>query len=146
MNEPAVDLKAEIEQFNQDFTRMREEIGRVVVGQRDIVDGVLFALIAGGHVLLEGVPGIGKTLLVRTLANVLHARFSRIQFTPDLMPADLIGTNVLVETPEGGREFRFDRGPLFANIVLADEINRARLKRNPHCWRPCRSTASQWPA
>jgi MoxR-like ATPase len=128
MNESAHELKAEMQKFQEDFRLMREEIGRVIVGQKEIVDGVLFALIAGGHVLLEGVPGLGKTLLVRTLSNVLHARFSRIQFTPDLMPADLIGTNILVETPEGGREFRFDKGPLFANIVLADEINRATPK------------------
>ena len=128
MNESAQELQAEIKTFQEDFRRMREEIGRVIVGQREIVDGVLSALIAGGHVLLEGVPGLGKTLLVRTLAEVLHAKFSRIQFTPDLMPADLIGTNVLIETPDGGREFRFDRGPLFGNIVLADEINRATPK------------------
>ena len=128
MNDPAPQLRADIERFTQDFQRMREEIGRVIVGQQEIVDGVILALIAGGHVLLEGVPGLGKTLLVRTLSDVLHAQFSRIQFTPDLMPADLIGTNVLVETPEGGREFRFDRGPLFANIILADEINRATPK------------------
>ncbi len=128
MNEPDHALKAEVQKFQEDFHRMREEIGRVIVGQRDIVDGVLYALIAGGHVLLEGVPGLGKTLLVRTLSSVLHAKFSRIQFTPDLMPADLIGTNILIETPDGGREFRFDKGPLFANIVLADEINRATPK------------------
>ena len=128
MNDPAPELRADIERFTQDFQRMREEIGRVIAGQHEIVDGVLLALIAGGHVLLEGVPGLGKTLLVRTLADVLHAQFSRIQFTPDLMPADLIGTNILIETPEGGREFRFDHGPLFANIVLADEINRATPK------------------
>ena len=128
MNDSTQELKVEIETFQRDFHRMREEIARVIVGQREIVDGVLSALIAGGHVLLEGVPGLGKTLLVRTLADVLHAVFSRIQFTPDLMPADLIGTNVLVESAEGGREFRFDRGPLFGNIILADEINRATPK------------------
>lgn len=128
MNDAVQELQAEVQSFQEDVQRMRDEIGRVIVGQGEIVDGVLFALIAGGHVLLEGVPGLGKTLLVRTLADVLHARFSRIQFTPDLMPADLIGTNVLVETPDGGREFRFDKGPLFGNIVLADEINRATPK------------------
>ncbi|MCA9069892.1 MAG: AAA family ATPase, partial [Planctomycetaceae bacterium] len=128
MTDTAQELQVEVQKFQEDVQRMRDEVGRVIVGQRDIVDGVLYALIAGGHVLLEGVPGLGKTLLVRTLADVLHARFSRIQFTPDLMPADLIGTNVLVETLEGGREFRFDKGPLFANVVLADEINRATPK------------------
>lgn len=128
MSEQEPEIKAEVERFHEDFDRLREEVGKVIVGQKDIVDGVLLALVAGGHVLLEGVPGLGKTLLVRTLASVLHAQFSRIQFTPDLMPADLIGTNVLVDTQDGGREFRFDRGPLFANIVLADEINRATPK------------------
>jgi MoxR-like ATPase len=100
----------------------------VIVGQADIIDGALTALICGGHVLLEGVPGLGKTLLVRTLADALHLKFQRIQFTPDLMPADLIGTNVLVESAEGRRAFEFQTGPLFANLILADEINRATPK------------------
>ena len=100
----------------------------MIVGHEEIVDGTLTALIAGGHVLLEGVPGLGKTLLVRTLADALHLKFQRIQFTPDLMPADLIGTNVVLETPEGGRRFEFQPGPVFANLVLADEINRATPK------------------
>ena len=107
---------------------MRNEIGKVIVGQHEIVDGVLMGLIARGHVLLEGVPGLGKTLLVRTLADALHAAFSRIQFTPDLMPADLIGTNVMLETTEGKRSFQFQQGPIFANVLLADEINRATPK------------------
>ncbi|MGV3486441.1 MAG: AAA family ATPase, partial [Planctomycetaceae bacterium] len=111
-----------------DFQRLREEVSKVIVGQKAIVDGVLIAMIAGGHVLLEGVPGLGKTMLVNTLADVLDARFSRIQFTPDLMPADLIGTNVLFESESGAKAFQFQRGPLFANIVLADEINRATPK------------------
>ncbi|HEY1381647.1 MAG TPA: MoxR family ATPase, partial [Gemmataceae bacterium] len=111
-----------------DFQRLRREIGKVIVGQDDIVEGTLTALIAGGHVLLEGVPGLGKTLLVRTLADALHLKFQRIQFTPDLMPADLIGTNVVMESPTGGKKFEFQRGPVFANIVLADEINRATPK------------------
>ena len=121
-------LREELQRFRDDFGRLREEIGRVIVGQQPIVDGVLQALVAGGHVLLEGVPGLGKTLLVRTLASVLHSSFSRIQFTPDLMPADLIGTNVLFESDTGHRSFRFERGPVFANVVLADEINRATPK------------------
>ncbi|MEM9660584.1 MAG: AAA family ATPase, partial [Planctomycetota bacterium] len=122
-------LRGELERFREDFRGLRSEIGKIIVGQREIVDGVLMSLVAGGHVLLEGVPGLGKTLLVRTLASVLHAHFSRIQFTPDLMPADLIGTNVMIEA-EGGasRSFRFEQGPIFANIVLADEINRATPK------------------
>ena len=122
------EVKQQLDQFRTDFETLRREVGKVIVGLREIVDDTLTALIAGGHVLLEGVPGLGKTLLVRTLADALHLKFQRIQFTPDLMPADLIGTNVLLESPEGGRRFEFQRGPLFANLVLADEINRATPK------------------
>src|SRR5919201_2375719 len=121
-------VKAQLDQFRADFNRLRQEIAKVIVGNDEIVEGTLTALIAGGHVLLEGVPGLGKTLLVRTLADALHLKFQRIQFTPDLMPADLLGTNVVMETPEGGRKFEFQRGPVFANVVLADEINRATPK------------------
>jgi MoxR-like ATPase len=121
-------IKTELDQFRADFLRLRQEIAKVIVGQDDIVEGTLTALIAGGHVLLEGVPGLGKTLLVRTIADALHLKFARIQFTPDLMPADLVGTNVVMETPDHGRKFEFQRGPVFANIVLADEINRATPK------------------
>jgi MoxR-like ATPase len=121
-------IREQLNGFRDDFQKLRAEVGRVIVGQRDIVDGTLAALIAGGHVLLEGVPGLGKTMLVRTLADALHLEFSRVQFTPDLMPADLIGTNVIVETPESGRRFEFQKGPVFANIVLTDEINRATPK------------------
>jgi MoxR-like ATPase len=121
-------IKSQLDQFRTDFGRLRQEIAKVIVGQDEIVEGTLAALIAGGHVLLEGVPGLGKTLLVRTVADALHLKFSRIQFTPDLMPADLVGTNVVLESPEGGRRFEFQRGPVFANIVLADEINRATPK------------------
>ena len=99
-----------------------------MVGQADVVRDVLICLIAGGHALLEGVPGLGKTMLVRTLAEALELAFSRIQFTPDLMPADITGTNILVEDPEGGRQFAFQPGPVFANLLLADEINRATPK------------------
>jgi MoxR-like ATPase len=121
-------VKDQLDQFRADFLKLRQEIGKVIVGQDDIVEGTLAGLIAGGHVLLEGVPGLGKTLLVRTIADALHLKFARVQFTPDLMPADLVGTNVVLETPEGGRRFEFQRGPVFANIVLADEINRATPK------------------
>src|SRR5688572_24193250 len=121
-------VKEQLDQFRADFLRLRQEIGKVIVGQDDIVEGTLAGLIAGGHVLLEGVPGLGKTLLVRTIADALHLKFARIQFTPDLMPADLVGTNVVMETPDRGRRFEFQKGPLFANIVLADEINRATPK------------------
>ncbi|TVQ62909.1 MAG: MoxR family ATPase [Phycisphaerales bacterium] len=116
-------------QFRTTFQVLKGEIGKVMVGAEDVVDGVLTALFAGGNVLLEGVPGLGKTLLVRTLAETLHLPFSRIQFTPDLMPADVIGTNIVMEDPETGRrKFEFQPGPIFAQVVLADEINRATPK------------------
>ncbi len=115
-------------QFRDDYSRLRQEIGRVVVGQQEVIDGTLTSLFAHGHVLLEGVPGLGKTILVKTLAEALQCRFSRIQFTPDLMPADLIGTTMLVESPDGKHQFEFQPGPIFANILLADEINRATPK------------------
>jgi MoxR-like ATPase len=121
-------VKQQLDGFRTDFEALRREIGKVIVGLTEIVEETLTALIAGGHVLLEGVPGLGKTLLVRTLADSLQLAFQRIQFTPDLMPADLIGTNVMLETPEGIRRFEFQRGPIFANLLLADEINRATPK------------------
>jgi len=121
-------LKQALEQFRSDFELLRNEVAKVIVGHEQIVEGTITSLIAGGHVLLEGVPGLGKTLLVRTLADALRLEFSRIQFTPDLMPADLIGTNIVLEAPDGSRKFEFQRGPVFANIVLADEINRATPK------------------
>lgn len=114
--------------IQQDVTRLREEIQQVIVGQQDVIDGVIICLLAGGHGLLEGVPGLGKTLLIRTLADALSLHFSRVQFTPDLMPSDITGTNILVEQAQGGKEFKFQAGPIFANLVLADEINRATPK------------------
>jgi MoxR-like ATPase len=120
--------EAQIQSFRETWENLRAEIGKVMVGAESIVDGALSAVFAGGHVLLEGVPGLGKTLLVRTLSEVLELSFNRIQFTPDLMPADILGTNFVVETPEGRREFQFQRGPIFAHIILADEINRATPK------------------
>jgi MoxR-like ATPase len=114
--------------FRQAYARVQQEIGKVIVGHADIVHGVLACLFVGGHALLEGVPGLGKTLLVRTLSQVLDLKFNRIQFTPDLMPADIIGTNIITEAPDGKRVFSFQSGPLFAQIVLADEINRATPK------------------
>ena len=121
-------MEERIEAFREAWTRIRKETGKVIVGQQEIVDGTLQAICAGGHVLLEGVPGLGKTLLVRTLSDVLDLSFNRIQFTPDLMPADILGTNLVVENPDGRREFQFQKGPIFAHIVLADEINRATPK------------------
>ncbi len=115
-------------QFRADFARVRAEVGKVIVGHSDIVDGVLLCLLAGGHALLEGVPGLGKTLLVRTLAQALQLSFNRVQFTPDLMPADITGTNLLAEDASGRKVFQFQPGPVFAQIVLADEINRATPK------------------
>jgi MoxR-like ATPase len=117
-----------VTEFKTNFERVRAEVGKVLVGQIDVIDGVLICLLAGGHVLLEGVPGLGKTLLVRTLSQVLDLSFKRIQFTPDLMPADITGTNLLIEDQTGRKGFEFQPGPLFANIVLADEINRATPK------------------
>jgi len=114
--------------FVDRYTAVRQQIGRVIVGHDEIVHGVLTCLFTGGHCLLEGVPGLGKTLLVRTLAKTLDLDFSRIQFTPDLMPADILGTNMVMETPEGKRFFEFQRGPIFTQICLADEINRATPK------------------
>lgn len=114
--------------FRETAARIEAEVGKVIVGQRQLVREVLTCLIAGGNGLLEGVPGLGKTALVRTLAQVLECSFDRIQFTPDMMPADIIGTNIIIEDESGKRGFEFQRGPLFANLVLADEINRATPK------------------
>ncbi len=114
--------------FIETARAIETEIGRVVVGQPEVVRGVLTCLLAGGHALLEGVPGLGKTLLVRTLGETLHLTFSRVQFTPDLMPADITGTSILSDSGDAGRTFQFQPGPLFANLVLADEINRATPK------------------
>src|SRR5215216_1365767 len=116
---------AAIERLRTTAEALEREVSRVIVGQQMVVRGVTIALLAGGHVLLEGLPGLGKTLLVRTIARALQLQYSRVQFTPDLMPADILGTNVLLETAHGGRAFKFQPGPTFANLVLADEINRA---------------------
>ncbi|HEX9621487.1 MAG TPA: AAA family ATPase, partial [Polyangiaceae bacterium] len=120
--------KEEVAEFQQKIGRLREEIGRIIVGYRDVIDGVLTCVLAGSHALLEGVPGLGKTMLVRTLAECVGLNFSRIQFTPDLMPADIIGTTVISESAGGQHAFEFRKGPIFANIVLADEVNRATPK------------------
>ena len=119
---------AETAPLQQTARALEREVGKVIVGQQPVVRGVVIALLAGGHVLLEGLPGLGKTILVRTLAQAIDLRYSRIQFTPDLMPADVMGTNVVGEDAGGARHFRFQPGPVFANLVLADEINRATPK------------------
>jgi MoxR-like ATPase len=124
----APNLEAKVQQFKTAFGRIHAEMGKMMVGQSEVLDGVLVAFFSGGHVLLEGVPGLGKTMLVRTLAEAVNLKFSRVQFTPDLMPADIIGTNMIMEDAQGRKAFQFQPGPVFANIVLADEINRATPK------------------
>lgn len=117
-----------IKKFSEQCQNIFTQVGRDVIGQKDVVEGTIIALIAGGNVLLEGVPGVGKTRLVRTLGRVFNLPFSRIQFTPDLMPADVTGTNIIVRDESGNSKFQFQPGPIFSNIVLADEINRATPK------------------
>ncbi len=124
----AAELQQQAEEFRRRYKAVRDEIGKVIVGHDEIVHGVLACLFVGGHCLLEGVPGLGKTLLIRSLAQALNLEFSRIQFTPDLMPSDILGTNMVVETPEGRRQFEFQKGPIFTQLCLADEINRATPK------------------
>src|SRR5437762_7546229 len=124
----AAQMQERTDEFRKAYGRVHREIGKVIVGHSDIVHGILACLFVGGHVLLEGVPGLGKTLLVRTLSQVLDLKFNRIQFTPDLMPSDIIGTNIISEAPDGKRAFSFQSGPIFSQIVLADEINRATPK------------------
>jgi MoxR-like ATPase len=123
-----MEIEQQAQRFCEHFQQLKSEIGKAIVGQHEVVENVLVAMVIGGHVLLEGVPGLGKTYLVRTLSQALDLRFSRIQFTPDLMPADIIGTNLVMERPGGGKYFEFQKGPVFAHIILADEINRATPK------------------
>ena len=125
------DFQQQAEQFREKYQKIKSEVQKVIVGHDEIVHGVLTCLMIGGHCLLEGAPGLGKTLLVRTLAETLKLDFNRIQFTPDLMPADILGTNMVVETPDGKRVFEFQKGPIFTQICLADEINRCLLYTSP---------------
>jgi MoxR-like ATPase len=124
MDEPSITA----DRFRKAAAAIEEQVGRVIVGQQKLVRHTLITLLAGGNALLEGVPGLGKTMLVRTLADAVDCAFSRIQFTPDLMPSDIVGTNLIVEDEAGHRQFQFEAGPIFANLVLADEINRATPK------------------
>ena len=128
MNDSVESMQREADHFRQRYQLVRDMIGRVIVGHDEIVHGVLTAVLCGGHCLIEGVPGLGKTMLVKTLSRVLDLDFNRIQFTPDLMPADILGTNMIVEEESGKRRFEFQRGPVFTQILLADEINRATPK------------------
>ena len=121
-------IEQQVTTFQEQFNRVKNEVSKVIVGYGDIIDGVLMSLLASGHVLLEGVPGLGKTKLVSTLSDVMHLKFSRVQFTPDLMPADITGTNVVQEDALGEKFLEFQPGPIFSNIVLADEVNRATPK------------------
>src|SRR5512138_2053424 len=126
--ETAVEETITAEEFRDAATEIETQVGRVIVGQGELVRNTLITLLAGGNALLEGVPGLGKTMLVRTLSQAVDCPFARIQFTPDLMPADIVGTNLIVEDEQGRRQFQFEPGPIFANLVLADEINRATPK------------------
>jgi MoxR-like ATPase len=131
MSDASIDssrAKGQVDEFRASIQKLRDEIGKTIVGHREVVDGVITCMLAGGHALLEGVPGLGKTMLVRTLSETMTLAFSRIQFTPDLMPADILGTTIIDETQTGAKAFEFRKGPIFANIVLADEINRATPK------------------
>src|SRR5436190_23006786 len=121
-------IEDQAKKFRDNVEKLAAEIGKVIVGHQEVVRQVIVTILAEGHALLEGVPGIGKTLLVRTISQCLNLKFSRIQFTPDLMPADILGTNIVVEDSTGRKSFQFQRGPLFGNIILADEINRATPK------------------
>jgi MoxR-like ATPase len=122
------DVEAQVSKFVAEIARLREEVAKMIVGQTDIVEGVITCLLANGHALLEGVPGLGKTMLVRTMAEAVSLNYSRIQFTPDLMPADIVGTNMIQEDETGTKKYVFQQGPVFCNILLADEINRATPK------------------
>jgi MoxR-like ATPase len=126
--EPVAEMEKRIENARRSFHEVKTEMARVIVGHDELIEQVFIALVCGGHCLLEGVPGLGKTLMVRRLGEILSLSFSRVQFTPDLMPADITGTNMLTDDPSGRKVFEFQRGPVFANIVLADEINRATPK------------------
>ena len=128
MTQSTITSELSVAEFRETAANIEAEVGKVIVGQKEVVRHALIGILSGGHVLLEGVPGLGKTMLIRTLGQVLSLEFSRIQFTPDLMPADITGTDIMEEAGDGRRQFRFQQGPVFANLILADEINRATPK------------------
>ncbi|MCB9420989.1 MAG: MoxR family ATPase [Ardenticatenaceae bacterium] len=128
MTESIITSELSVAEFRETAANIETEVGKVIVGQKEVVRHALIGILSGGHVLLEGVPGLGKTMLIRTLSQALTLDFSRIQFTPDLMPADITGTDIMEEAGDGRRQFRFQQGPVFANLILADEINRATPK------------------
>ena len=128
MTESTITSELSVAEFRETAANIEAEVGKVIVGQKEVVRHALIGILSGGHVLLEGVPGLGKTMLIRTLGQVLSLEFSRIQFTPDLMPADITGTDIMEDAGDGRRHFRFQQGPVFANLILADEINRATPK------------------
>jgi MoxR-like ATPase len=128
MSDKSIQIEERVDQFRNDFSRIVDEVGKVIVGQREVLEGVLMCLFANGHVLLEGLPGLGKTMMVSAISDALDLKFSRIQFTPDLMPADIVGTNIVIEDESGRKAFQFQPGPVFANVILADEVNRATPK------------------
>ena len=146
MAQPPVSSQSQeqrVQEFVSAHQALRAEVGKVIVGHHDVVGEVLVGLFAGGHVLLEGVPGLGKTLLIKTLAESLELSFSRIQFTPDLMPGDIIGTNIIVEDAQARKHFQFQRGPIFGHILLADERSEER-RVGKECVQPCRSRWSPY--
>ncbi len=138
-------LKEQLEQFRQDFLRLQSEISRVIVGQQQVLEDCLTAMIAGGHVLLEGVPGLGKTLIVRTLAEALRLQFRRIQFTPDLMPADLTGTNVIAENRMAIEPLNFKRDRSSPTFCWQTNSTEPHLELNQRCWKRCRNILSPFP-
>ena len=128
MTSETAEIRARVDQFQREYHALLDEMSKAIVGYRDVLELLVSAMFARGHVLLEGVPGLGKTMMVKTLSEAIHTEFSRIQFTPDLMPADIVGTTMVVQTEDGDKKFRFERGPVFCNVLLADEINRATPK------------------
>ena len=141
-------LETQVEQFKAGFVRIRDEMAKMMVGQQAVVEGVLTAFFAGGHVLLEGVPGLGKTMLVRTLADAVDLKFARVQFTPDLMPADIVGTNMIAEDAHGRKSFQFQPGPVFANILLAENFRftaSASVRTSIVLPRPGTPSSRTWP-